>query len=721
MNNRKLILPFALLGLGLASCSPEASSTQSSTMDESKTSSLSTPSGGGSSDQTTTSSATSTPSITDSEPDRLTFTIFFHSNGGTEIEPQTVYEGDLAVEPEDPVLAGYTFDAWYEDKALTKLFDFTMPIHSDWHLYAGYIEEGAEVEEPEPFTLYFRDASWWNADGAIAYAKLGDEGEDYGAAMEEIRFCNDEYQGVGYNYYKVDIPDVNATPTLTIYRMGLTEGLLSYWGAYTATIDLTERGEHNLYDIKDTEATWDGAVEGVWADYDPNDLGNVDAPEPPINTDDVYLKGSFNGWAEDDSYKLVGDPEVKGVYSISDVYMPEGSTFKVHDLTNSIWAGYSVISAQSPVKDELKSDADGNAVTLMEGTYDITYGRGEGGAYLIVDGDLKEPVTYSLEVGEESRPMKKTSEGVSIEQTLLMQGDEFVIESSEGETYGYDDLTEAIEQVEAGQGGTIKALNEGYYTISLSFDDLKIDVSYIGEEKLTTEIYFSSPNWWNQAGAATYVQLDSEPKQKMAELRFCPTVSTVEGYKYWSISIDDIDQYSTITFLRCSGTGDDWGARTASISLAGRGENDLYDCSEAAEAWYGDGNLTQGAWAVYDPNDRGNLDAPEPSRETYLIGSGSWIGEGEEFTIASGIKMQANTASEVKLLGLALQVGDELAISDLGTVYGYAALKDNELVGTALKEGADGQIVVDEAGTYDFYFDFNSATSGAKSLWAARI
>ena len=45
--------------------------------------------------------------------------------------------------------------------------------------------------------------------------------------MEHLRFCNDEYQGVGYNYYKVDIPDVNATPTLTIYRMGLTEGLLS--------------------------------------------------------------------------------------------------------------------------------------------------------------------------------------------------------------------------------------------------------------------------------------------------------------------------------------------------------------------------------------------------------------------------------------------------------------------------------------------------------------
>lgn len=720
MKNRTLILPLALLGLGLAACSPKPSVSHSSIQDgtdSTQTSSSEQPA----SSSTSTSSSPSTDS-SNTEPDRLTFTIFFHSNGGTEVEPETVYEGDLATEPADPVLEGYTFDAWYEDKALTKAFDFTTPIHSDWHLYAGYTEEGATVVDPEPFTLYFRDASWWSADGAKAFAKLGSEGEDYGAEMEKIRFCNDEYQGVGYNYYKVDIPDVNATPTLTIYRMGLTEGLLSYWGAYTATIDLTERGEHNLYDIKSTEATWDGPVEGVWGDYDPNDLGNVDAPEPPINTDKVYLKGSFNGWAEDAAYKLVGDPEVKGVYSISDVYMPEGSSFKVHDLTNSIWAGYSLITADSPVKEELTSDADGNAVTLMEGTYDITYGRGEGGAYLIVDGDLKEPVTYSLEVGEESRAMKKTSEGVRIEQTLLMQGDEFIIESSEGETYGYDDLTEAIEQIEEGEGGAIKALNDGYYTISLSFVDLKIDVSYIGEEKLTTEIYFSSPNWWNQAGAATYVQLDSEPKQKMAELRFCPTVSTVEGYKYWSISIDDIDQYSTITFLRCSGTGDDWGARTASISLAGRGENDLYDCSLAAEAWYGDGNLTVGSWAVYDPNDRGNVDAPEPSRETYLIGSGSWIGEGDEFTIASGIKMQANTASEVKLLGLALQVGDELAISDLGTEYGYAALKkDNELVGTALKEGAEGQIVVDEAGTYDFYFDFNSATSGAQSLWVARV
>lgn len=720
MKNRILILPLALLGLGLAACSPEPSISHSSIQDGTDSTQAS------SSQQSTSSSSStgsqpSSDSSSSTEPDRLTFTIYFHSNGGTEIEPETVFEGDLATEPEDPILDGFTFDAWYEDKALTKPFDFLTPIHSDWHLYAGYTEEGASVVDPEPFTLYFRDASWWSADGAKAFAKLGSEGEDYGVEMENLRFCNDEYQGVGYNYYKVDIPDVNATPTLTIYRMGLTEGLLSYWGAYTATIDLTERGEHNLYDIKSTEATWDGPVEGVWGDYDPNDLGNPDAPEPPINTDEVYLKGSFNGWSEDDSYKLEGDPETKGIYSISDVYMPEGSTFKVHDVTNSIWAGYSLITADSPVKEELTSDADGNAVTIMEGTYDIIYGRGEGGAYLTISGDLREPVTYSLVVGDDSRPMRKTSEQASIEQTLLLQGDEFTISSSEGNSYGYADLSAAIEQIEEGEGGAIKALQEGYYTISLSFDAMEIGVEYVGAEKATTDIYFSSPNWWNQAGAATYVQLDSEPKQKMAELRFCPTVSTVEGYKYWSISIDDIDQYSTITFLRCSASGEDWGARTGAISLDERGENDLYDCSLANEAWYGDGNLTVGSWAAYDPNDRGNVDAPEPIRETYLIGSGSWIGEGDEFTIASGIKMEANTATEVKLLGLALEAGDEFAISDLGTTYGFSALKSNELVGTALKEGADGQVVVEEEGTYDFYFDFNSANSGAKSLWVARI
>lgn len=163
MKNRILILPLALLGLGLAACSPKPSVSHSSIQDgtDSTQASSSSPS---------TVSQPSSESSSSTEPDKLTFTIFFHSNGGTEISPQAVYEGDLAAEPADPVLDGYTFDAWYEDKALTKAFDFTTPIHSDWHLYAGYIEDGAEVEEPEPFTLYFRDASWWSTDGAIAYA-----------------------------------------------------------------------------------------------------------------------------------------------------------------------------------------------------------------------------------------------------------------------------------------------------------------------------------------------------------------------------------------------------------------------------------------------------------------------------------------------------------------------------------------------------------------------
>ena len=139
MKNRILILPLALLGLGLAACSPKPGVSHSSIQDGTDSTQAS------SSQQPTSSSSStgsqpSSDSSSSTEPDRLTFTIFFHSNGGTEISPQTVYEGDLATEPADPVLDGYTFDAWYEDKALTKAFDFTAPIHSDWHLYAGYIE-----------------------------------------------------------------------------------------------------------------------------------------------------------------------------------------------------------------------------------------------------------------------------------------------------------------------------------------------------------------------------------------------------------------------------------------------------------------------------------------------------------------------------------------------------------------------------------------------------
>lgn len=63
----------------------------------------------------------------------------FNSNGGTSVATQTLYYGDVGVEPVKPTRTGYTFTGWYRDAALTQLFHFaSTAITANTQLYAGW-------------------------------------------------------------------------------------------------------------------------------------------------------------------------------------------------------------------------------------------------------------------------------------------------------------------------------------------------------------------------------------------------------------------------------------------------------------------------------------------------------------------------------------------------------------------------------------------------------
>lgn len=51
-------------------------------------------------------------------------TINFNSNGGSEVNEQTVSYGDKVIVPAVPTKAGYTFAGWYTDSGLSQAFDF---------------------------------------------------------------------------------------------------------------------------------------------------------------------------------------------------------------------------------------------------------------------------------------------------------------------------------------------------------------------------------------------------------------------------------------------------------------------------------------------------------------------------------------------------------------------------------------------------------------------
>lgn len=80
------------------------------------------------------------------EPTVATYTVTFESNGGSEVEAQTIEEGMTVTEPEAPTLEGYNFVGWYADADLTEAYDFITAVTEDITLYAAWeVKSEADV------------------------------------------------------------------------------------------------------------------------------------------------------------------------------------------------------------------------------------------------------------------------------------------------------------------------------------------------------------------------------------------------------------------------------------------------------------------------------------------------------------------------------------------------------------------------------------------------
>ena len=75
------------------------------------------------------------------------YTVAFHTNGGSEVDSQTVTYNETANKPDDPTKEGYMFDAWYADSALTAAYDFESAVTDDITLYAGWIGNSQAVQQ----------------------------------------------------------------------------------------------------------------------------------------------------------------------------------------------------------------------------------------------------------------------------------------------------------------------------------------------------------------------------------------------------------------------------------------------------------------------------------------------------------------------------------------------------------------------------------------------
>lgn len=151
---------------------------------------------------------------------------------------------------------------------------------------------------------------------------------------------------------------------------------------------------------------------------------------------------------------------------------------------------------------------------------------------------------------------------------------------------------------------------------SSSTSESDSDTSSKTEPSTMVTIHFQDEAWWNKDAASTSILINSE--EELTPMTYDDAIGYVKvtaetGWNAWSIEVDT-SVVTTITFVR-TGTGadgvlSDWGARTAAINLADRGDNDTYTIQGTTAAWYGDGKTVEGKWTTYEAVQQQKADTP---------------------------------------------------------------------------------------------------------------
>ena len=71
-------------------------------------------------------------------PTTISYTVTFDTHGGSNVDSQRVYSGDLAIRPADPSKANYVFAGWYTSDQYTTPFNFNTPISANTTIHAKW-------------------------------------------------------------------------------------------------------------------------------------------------------------------------------------------------------------------------------------------------------------------------------------------------------------------------------------------------------------------------------------------------------------------------------------------------------------------------------------------------------------------------------------------------------------------------------------------------------
>ena len=161
--------------------------------------------------------------------DSTNVTVTFDSNGGGEVKPQTIQQGQQIQRPADPVKEGYTFIGWYDKNDLDNKY-YNMP---EWNFSYSVTKDMVLVAQwMEPMPISTEPITYLDKDGkqqvCNEYTVLTSE------TKESILDYADKWYDLPAGWYVVD-GDVTITPRLDTHgevNLILTDGshLTAEWG-----------------------------------------------------------------------------------------------------------------------------------------------------------------------------------------------------------------------------------------------------------------------------------------------------------------------------------------------------------------------------------------------------------------------------------------------------------------------------------------------------------
>ena len=314
------------------------------------------------------------------------FTVTFNSDGGSAVAPQTVLEGNTAVQPADPIKANagfyagtpsaYTFAGWRLSGAA---YNFSTPVTSNITLTANWTTGASNP----PIDL----SSYGDYDILNALAYINDNnGTDYTLVLGADVVMSG-YNGLGLGKNGVTLTITSVEPRV------ISDAMTDYYGAIMITV-----GDNGYQSYSNAKLVIDGYVTLQGSDNRDNPVvcvypaatlelkGNAKIIGNTNNGDNAYSKGG--------GVNATGDSNHHATVIMSGNAEISGNTAK-NDGGGVYLGGYAdlTMSGNASIKGNTASDSDGGGVYIsdndtltMSGNASIKSNTGNNGGGVHISG-----------------------------------------------------------------------------------------------------------------------------------------------------------------------------------------------------------------------------------------------------------------------------------------------------------------------------------------------